>query len=607
MQRLWRGLYLAWLAFATTSLASPECKVSPYDSAWPSVEEWASLNQSVHGCLLKTSPVASSCYAGDPFNSPHNCSSVKQHWSSAAYHASWPESIDYSMFANNSCLPPGADGYSAERGCRVGGLPQYIVNATTENQIANAMAWASRKGIRIVVKGTGHDLSGRSTGAYSLLIWTHNLNHIEHRPTWHIPGTQNSTDVLICGSGNNWGRVYTVAHNHKRTVVGGEDATVGLGGLIQNGGHGLLSSHYGLASDHVLQVTVVTTDGRRLVANYAQNKDLFWAVRGGGGGQYGIVTEFVLRTHPVPSSVVTGGLTFYSCNSLDASEQASFAALADVAALVPELMDTGLTGTITAVTKEKATGFLGLDKPVPGVAVMLNLISFNQTTTSMNTTLHRIRSQIANGREKYLNFTWQEPLAQTYWSFTKPELMASNSAGAVSMMSSRLMGRRELVDIAQADLITYLRQVLISQNPASGGMLLFGLQGGPGSARVPIEQRGSVLPAWRSAYAHVMAYGASINATGDPRDELEKAAAWYEANIENVWRKWAPDTGSYMNEGNAFSRDWKKDFYGDNYDALLAVKRKYDPSESLFVWSGVGSDLWRYDLRSGLLCRVKGP
>lgn len=64
-----------------------------------------------------------------------------------------------------------------------------------------------------------------------------------------------------------------------------------------------------------------------------------------------------------------------------------------------------------------------------------------------------------------------------------------------------------------------------------------------------------------------------------------------------------------MNEGNAFSRDWKKDFYGDNYDALLAVKRvkrKYDPSESLFVWSGVGSDQWSYDLRSGWLCRVKG-
>ena len=65
------------------------------------------------------------------------------------------------MFANNSCLPPGVDGYSAERGCRVGGLPQYIVNATTENQIANAMAWASRTGIRIVAKGTGHDFSGR--------------------------------------------------------------------------------------------------------------------------------------------------------------------------------------------------------------------------------------------------------------------------------------------------------------------------------------------------------------------------------------------------------------------------------------------------------------
>lgn len=93
-----------------------------------------------------------------------------------------------------------------------------------------------------------------------------------------------------------------------RSVVGDDDATVGLRGLIQNGGHGLLSSHYSLALDQVYQVTVVTADGRRLVANNVQNTDIFWAVRGAGGGQFGVVTEFVLKTYPVPANVVTGGV-----------------------------------------------------------------------------------------------------------------------------------------------------------------------------------------------------------------------------------------------------------------------------------------------------------
>ena len=89
------------------------------------------------------------------------------------YHAQWPESVDYSIWANNSCVPPGQDGYTKDKGCNVGGMPQYIVNATSEAQIATAMKWATQKNIRIVVKSTGHDLSGRYVlqGHY----YSHNL------------------------------------------------------------------------------------------------------------------------------------------------------------------------------------------------------------------------------------------------------------------------------------------------------------------------------------------------------------------------------------------------------------------------------------------------
>ena len=135
-------------------------------------------------------------------------------------------------------------------------------------------------------------------------------------------------------------------------------------------------------------------------------------------------------------------------------------------------------------------------------------------------------------------------------------------------------------------------------------MLLFGLQAGLGPANVPEAMRGSTHSAWREAYAHVMTYGASINATADPSESLKSGAEYYETVKEPVWRKWAPNTGAYMNEGNPFSTTWKRDFYGDNYNKLLAIKRKYDPSESLFIWSGLGSDMWNYDLKSGLLCRA---
>ncbi|GAQ12227.1 hypothetical protein ALT_9548 [Aspergillus lentulus] len=596
--------FVSLLALPTAVHSKPHCKLSPLDAEWPSTEEWAALNASIQGTLIKTTPVASSCYPGNPFGSTEDCTIVKKYWSYAAYHSSWPESIDYSIYTNNSCVPPGVAGYTEGRGCSIGALPQYIVNATTEEQVATAMQWASRRNIRIVVKGTGHDLSGRSTGAYSLSIWTHNFRHIVHRPSWSVPGSNRTADVVIVGSGNNWGSIYTAVRAINRTVVGGQDATVGPGGLIQNGGHGLLSSHHGLASDQVYQVTVITTDGRRLVANHAENEDLFWAVRGGGGGQFGVVTEFVLKTHPVPANVVTGGLSFYPNRGVKASELASWNALAETARMIPDLMDLGFTGTVTALTKGAAMMLTGANETVPGVAVSINLIGYNTTTRQMNSSLHHLAAQIMHyHNSSALTLTYQPHSTQSYWTFANPDPLASRASGASSSMSSRLLGRRELTDLPKANLITHLQQVLKSQEPEKGGMLLLGLQGGPGPATTPPEMRGSVLPAWRSAYVHAMVYGASINDTADPAEALAAAAKWHESTIEPVWRRWAPDTGSYMNEGNAFSGTWKKDFYGENYDRLLAIKRKYDPDESLFVWSGVGSDGWDYDLRGGLLCR----
>lgn len=445
----------------------------------------------------------------------------------------------------------------------------------------------------------------RSTGAYALSIWTHNFNHVQHLRAWRVPGSNETADVLVSGGGNNWGSVDTVAHRVNRTVVGGEDATVGLGGLIQNGGHGLLSSHYGLASDQVLQVTVITTDGRRLVANDEENQDLFWAVRGAGGGQFGVVTEFVLKTHPVPVNVVTGSLTFYPRHKSNESENASWAALAETAAQIPNLMDTGITGTVTSVTGESAISLLGLSEAVPGVAVFVSLISYNSTTESMNATLHRLASQITEGRHSHLNLTLTRPTSQSYWSFTKPNYLASQSAGSMSLFTSRLLGRPELSNLPREDLIHYPQQISVAQDTEKGSMLLFGMQAGLGPANVPEKRRGGVLPAWRTAYAHVMAYGASVNAAGDPSQSLAAAAEWYETAKEPIWRDWAPNSGAYMNEGNPFTSTWKRDFYGENYDRLLEVKHKYDPTEILFVWSGVGSDMWNYDLHSGLLCRVE--
>lgn len=154
---------LAQLLLASTSaaLAVPHCKTAPFSPNWPSPAEWSALNDTIGGSLISTTPVASTCWPGNPFNSQLSCNITSTNWTSSIFHQELPESIGKPLFANNSCLPPGSSGYLESSGCRLGGLPSYIVNATTEEQIADAMKWASFRGIRIVVKGTGHDLNGR--------------------------------------------------------------------------------------------------------------------------------------------------------------------------------------------------------------------------------------------------------------------------------------------------------------------------------------------------------------------------------------------------------------------------------------------------------------
>jgi hypothetical protein len=147
--------------FTTRALGDLTCKTTPLDSAWPSSADWTALNTSINGTLIRSAPVASSCYTSNLFNSTSTCTFVETNWKFATFHAATPESVNAVLFANNSCLPPTESDFTARKGCEIGGSPQYVVNATSEAQIAIAVSWASERDIRVVIKGTGHDLNGR--------------------------------------------------------------------------------------------------------------------------------------------------------------------------------------------------------------------------------------------------------------------------------------------------------------------------------------------------------------------------------------------------------------------------------------------------------------
>ncbi|KAM3421970.1 hypothetical protein BST61_g2347 [Cercospora zeina] len=462
--------------FVGSALAA-QCKTTPRDDNWPCLEEWQALNRSIDRALLSTSPAPSSCYAGNPFVSSFSCNVTISNWTSGIFHASLPESIGAPLFANNSCLPPGADGYLESSGCHLGGLPSYIVNATTESQVAIAAKWAAERNIRLVVKGTGHDLNGRSSGPYALSIWTRHFRQLHRKTRWKVAATNRAEDVFVIGSGLEWSEILDFALQQRRVVTTRRDGSVGPGGYIQGGGHGPLAPTHGLGAQQVLQATVVTTTGEVLIASSVQNQDLFWAIRGGGGGQYGIVTEFVIRHYPEPAHVAFGTLSIVP--SGESAAKPSWDAVALHFSSLPDLMDAGIAGTMTLATGETAKRFNPAATNVSSGVLTQALWAIDMTAPHMDDLIAPLVEQLrSQSKNSDLTIEYQSSTLANY-SFFYGSISGSNAAGSGGVMTSRLLGRKELVDLPQHKLREHIKRGVASQNSTSGTFATVPLLGGP--------------------------------------------------------------------------------------------------------------------------------
>lgn len=209
------------------------------------------------------------------------------------------------FFANRSCDP------FTERSaqCVLGTYVQYSINVSSAADVSAGINFANHRNIRLVIRNTGHDYNGKSTGAGALSLWMRNLKDIEIKD-WsdrHYTGK-----AIKMGAGVLGGEAYIAADAEGLQVVSGECRSVGIaGGYTQGGGHSALSSRHGMAADQTLEWEVVTGTGEYLIANREINTDLYWALSGGGGGTYATVLSLTSKAHPdTPTS--GANLTFTS-------------------------------------------------------------------------------------------------------------------------------------------------------------------------------------------------------------------------------------------------------------------------------------------------------
>ena len=180
----------------------------------------------------------------------------------------------------------------------------FAVAAESAADVAAAVDFAREHNLRLVVRGGGHSYLGTSNSRDSLLIWTRRMAGIELHDAFVPAGTKAAPlPAVMVGPGAVWGHVYNaVTTKGARLVQGGGCLTVGVAGLVLGGGFGSYSRLYGTAAASLLEAEIVTADGAVRIANAATNPDLFWALKGGGGGTFGVVTRLTLRTHELPAT-----------------------------------------------------------------------------------------------------------------------------------------------------------------------------------------------------------------------------------------------------------------------------------------------------------------
>ena len=282
------------LLAALASAQAPGCRCLPGDACWAAVP-WTALNASVGGRLVATADPLAPCQADADSAA---CASAIASTDDEFWLTAQPFGYLHTGQFNDWNLSTS--------------LAAYAVAAESEDDVKAGVYFAAQHNLRLAVKSTGHDWYGRSTAAGALLIWTHKLNNISFLPAWtgSCGPAQPPVAAVVVGAGVQFRELYSAAQAQGRLVIGGTCDSVSVGGCWLGGCYGTFSQLFGSGASNILSARVVLADGSLVVADACTNSDLYWSLRGGGGGLGGIVVEFTARSHPAPQWVMLGGGSF---------------------------------------------------------------------------------------------------------------------------------------------------------------------------------------------------------------------------------------------------------------------------------------------------------
>jgi hypothetical protein len=482
----------------------------------------------------------------------------------------------------------------------------YAVAARHTVDVVAAVNFARDKRLRLVVKGGGHSYQGTSNAADSLLVWTRRLNAIQMHEAFVAQGCEGTppTRAVSVGAGALWGHVYDAVTTHAGGYVqGGGCMTVGVAGLVQSGGFGSFSKAFGTAAGNLLEAEVVTADGAVRTANAKTEPDLFWALKGGGGGAFGVVTRLTLKVHALPEPFGAVNL------KIQAETPEAFRKLIamSLAFCQRELVsphwgeqlryrsDNSLQVSLVFLGLRRSQAaeiwqpFLDAVRATPNLSIEFALLKIVSTSarefwapTLLKRTLGFIATDDRPGAAK-TNVFWPSDQGQAG--------QVIHGYGSTWLHKDLLRTERQAALVDALFKATRHRSVALHLNK--------GLAGAPQEA-VNAARDTAMNPAVLDAFA-LLITGAEeqpaypgVKGREPNADRARKAAAGTAQAMAAI-RTVVPEGGAYLSESDYFQTDWQRAFWGSHYTKLLAIKQRYDPSGLFFAHHGVGSERWSAD------------
>lgn len=602
----------AALLFLPLTVTAASCKCQPNLPCWPSKPEWQKFNSTIGGMLVADiRPISAACYNTTLEYNEARCAEVTKNFHDSFWRANQPGAVQHTNWEDypplkESCPLPSLLTDKSKLQCQQGSVPQYAVRARNAQDISTALKFATKHNIPVVIKNTGHDYLGRSTRRNSLLIWTHFLRDISFENQyggWEPAGCKGDTykenELLVRAEAGVMVFELTKAVSKQgRTVVVGLSGTIGVGGgYIQGGGHSPLGVWKGLASDHAVEFEVVLADGSIVKASACTNPDLFWALRGGGGSTYGVVTSVVLRTHqdvPFVRYDLNVTIPILPNESSEAANNTLWAIVNRWHSMALAVNDLGGSGYYYLVTSFPGSRF---PVPQPNITANLfvaNLMFFGQGDTSgveklfkgWHDWLYTVVGPAASG---LVSSAISTPARAT--DFLGNVATTVKDQGDSGIFGSRLLSR-ELLSTPEG--VQKSTDALRDINHLGGS--IGGLYITPGAK--PVDS--AAHSAWRKAITFIITtQNFEPGASFERQDEIKRFMSDvlvprlkkldYDANTGKQ------TMGTYVNESDKGEVTWQDSFWGDKYGRLKKIKAKYDPNGVFWCKPCVGSEDWDLD------------